>query len=565
MSAQCQTGDDNTEQFLRNGHQDDGALTVTPAEGKTRKTANEYLEIGKAWESAEVYHAALDAYLAAWGREGGNPEVEAAVLREEFLLLTYPRSVEKLAVFAAKRRNLKVWRFIARLCERRGDYDKAVAFLTQAVQNNSRDVASLSMLARSVEKSQGMEAAIPWHQRILELNPNLRASLFCLAQWQYTRGEYLEAIPYFERLLFKERGNRICELYWLLANVHYYGFHGLEARLATVRQWQDLKPEEQPLLQELLLLAGKQSLDEEKLAQAEQYLVAAQGIASSPEVTRLLASLAKREEKLGPEVKAIEAAPAQVGNTATVQPKPLDPMQWQIGAGEVSYRQFVQEKQQEHTPRRSRLVGKRTLRAVIGVMLLVGGIVGAQRSQEWAQFPIPQEQGVAEVGEERKDVTPAEQSVSSSAEAEAAPAMPPPEQEQSLGVVMTVPELGLRVSGAGAREPQRSVAGLRQEVEDSLFAMRDAYEQARMADSSLLGSVRLTLIIEPNGRSSRVRVRSAKGLDKEFQETIRTLASQWRFSPAARAVRVECLLLFLPPDLDAPSVAIWESKTIADR
>jgi hypothetical protein len=84
-----------------------------------------------------------------------------------------------------------------------------------------------------------------------------------------------------------------------------------------------------------------------------------------------------------------------------------------------------------------------------------------------------------------------------------------------------------------------------------------------MQDPSALGSVVLTITIESTGQPSRVRVRSAKGLDKAFQEAIRVLAGEWRFSSAAKAVQVECALLFLPSDLDAASVTIWESKTIA--
>src|SRR5262249_51826061 len=149
----------------------------------------------------------------------------------------------------------------ARVRETKGDYHTAIALLTEALNTNPKDVACLSIRAHIAERQQqGGEAAM-WHRRILEVNPSLSTSNLFLAQQHYAQGAYREALSYFERLLRKERNNRIYKLYWLLATVHTSGVLGLEEQLSEAGQWRDLIGEEQRLVQDLLLTASQDVLD----------------------------------------------------------------------------------------------------------------------------------------------------------------------------------------------------------------------------------------------------------------------------------------------------------------
>jgi tetratricopeptide (TPR) repeat protein len=219
--------------------------------------------LGKALESQGNYDEALEAYLVAWQQDPEHTEAEAALLREDFLLKTHLRSVEKLPAVLAQQPDGQLWRLLARACETKGNDSKAIAFLTEVLRAQPDDVASMAILARLFEKHGEMEQAEQWHRRILLVNPILRVSNLFLAQRYYVQGKYEEAIPYFERLLFLERmsgeqdGTRVFELYWLLAQVKSKGISGFEQRIAEVRRWKDLTTEERPLVQDLLVFARR--------------------------------------------------------------------------------------------------------------------------------------------------------------------------------------------------------------------------------------------------------------------------------------------------------------------
>jgi tetratricopeptide (TPR) repeat protein len=248
------------------------------------------LLLGKAWEAEGEYDKALEIYLEALQRGVASAEVEAVLFRQEFLLNTYPRSVAELAFVAVRKKDGLLWRLLARACETNADYEQALSFLTEALQEDPKDVATLSMLARIAEKQKKMDEAVMWHRRILEINPDLPVSNRFLAQWHYAQGEYAAALPYFARLRFKERNNRLYQLSWLLAHVHVSGVDGLEEQLEGIRTWQNLTTEEQALAQELFLVASERSLEEGR-ARAEQYILQALHLAPSSNGSSLLAAV----------------------------------------------------------------------------------------------------------------------------------------------------------------------------------------------------------------------------------------------------------------------------------
>jgi tetratricopeptide (TPR) repeat protein len=239
----------------------------------------------------------VNAYLTPIGKGAWDPEVEATFGRDDFLRRLYPYLVAALLGMRARPETSVLWRRLARLCEARGEDENARSLLTQALQVNSEDVASLSILARICERQQKLEEAAEWHRRILRVHPGLRVSLLFLAQRHYRLGEYAQAIPYFEQLLSQERGNRLGELYWLLSQLRSRGLSGLEDRISEVMRWQELQAEERPLAQELFVAAGGEHLQQKRFARAEQYFSHAHHLLPSADIARLLAVVEKRRNR----------------------------------------------------------------------------------------------------------------------------------------------------------------------------------------------------------------------------------------------------------------------------
>ncbi len=549
-------------------------------EGAAREAlqrADAGLRAGKAREAAADYEAALDTYLTAWARAEEDPQAAAALLREEVLLKTYPRSVEQLAPLVARRQDASAWRLLARVCEAKGDYDRALALLTDAIRAYPRDVASLSILARVSEKRDGAAAAVTWHQRVLEVNPKVRASRFFLARWYYARGQYGEALPHLERLFLTERHNRVCELYWLLANVHCYGVQGLEKRLAAVRHWQDLKADEVPLVHELFTLVGKQRLEEGELGLAERSLLHAYRLVPSQEGEKLLAEVGERKNDLAQRPHESDPLLGERRQAAT-----------DLDAFILSWATMLREED-----RRKRLTLMKRIGLVAGVLLLGAGVIWASRqfqptwqslasreqipffgrgeraaaSEKGMTFPPPSvaESGAyGEAAREQSLTSPPpvhERPVRPEAEEETPQAPQPYGEEPDRGKVVAAVELGMHVSGRGAKNPQRSPAAIQQAVEAYLPELQGAYAHARATDPLLLGSLVLDFTVEASGQVARVRLQSAKLDDRALREAVLAQVRTWRFPQASGAVRVSFPLLFVPPEVDAASVVTWEKYT----
>jgi hypothetical protein len=133
------------------------------------------------------------------------------------------------------------------------------------------------------------------------------------------------------------------------------------------------------------------------------------------------------------------------------------------------------------------------------------------------------------------------------------------------GRVTTAAALELRVSGAGRADPTRSRAAIQVGVEHHLSDLGAVYNMERVANPALMGSLVLDLTIEPDGRTSRVRLHSTKLLSQGLQKRVLALARTWSFPPAAGRVRVSYPLLFLPPETDAASILSWERGTARVR
>lgn len=512
--------------------------------------------------------AALHEYVLAWGRADGDPRALTALLREEVLLKTYPRSVRQLAPLVADKQEPSALRLLARVCEAKKDYDRAIDLLTAAIRTAPDDVAALTILARVRAKRDGEAAAVPWHERILEVNPQVRASLFFLARWYYAQGQYETALPYWERLFLRERHNRVCELYWLLTTIHCYGVHGLEKRLAAVQFWQDLTAEERSLLHQLFLLVAKHRLQAGELDLAEQALRFALRLMPAREGERLLAEVKQRKKEVGRQAHPPDTVRGRG------QPAAAD-----LDTFIASWALTLYEED-----RRKRFAVAKRL-GVIALILLVGvgGLWSYRQFQPawlsvafWKFLPFLRQEertgaaeqaatlpsALAEIseGETRK------RSLGPEHRKDAIVQVSPPYREEApKEKVVAAIEVGMQMSGSGVRDPQRSPAVIQQTVAAALPVLQELYAQARVTDPWLLGSVVLDFTIEASGQVTRARVRTAKLDHRGLWDGVLTHVRTWRFPPASGAVRVSFPLFFVPAEIDVTSVALWEKYTALSK
>jgi hypothetical protein len=128
---------------------------------------------------------------------------------------------------------------------------------------------------------------------------------------------------------------------------------------------------------------------------------------------------------------------------------------------------------------------------------------------------------------------------------------PPPAPAQPAGQVVTAEELGLQVAGAGARDPGRSPATIREQVEPHLSELKAAYDQSLQADPSLKGSVTLHMTVTADGKVTYVKAEPRGIADTAFVETVQAQARAWQFPAISAGIAsVHYPLLFYPEGTD---------------
>ena len=257
----------------------------------TRRVRNTRGTIAKRLDRREEHDRTPEAYLEAIQKNGWAPELEADLLRSPSFFHSQPRLMEILLKEAGQRRDAKLWRVLAELCERSNDNQTAATYATEALHIQPDDVTAMGVLARLCAKRQAEADAANWHRQILVIDPTQFISHRFLSQLHYHRGEYEAALPHLAQLIEAEPKVRTNKLYWLLAKVKSVGIPGLAQPLTDVRRWRTFTPEETQLAHELFLLVAKQCVLAKQHERAKQYLTRAMQLAPTPEGESLLAEV----------------------------------------------------------------------------------------------------------------------------------------------------------------------------------------------------------------------------------------------------------------------------------
>lgn len=130
----------------------------------------------------------------------------------------------------------------------------------------------------------------------------------------------------------------------------------------------------------------------------------------------------------------------------------------------------------------------------------------------------------------------------------------------SRGVVLANRELGMTVSGQGSGAPARSVEVLERQVVTLLPDVREVYERERAQDPGLMGSLDVTMTIEPNGEVSDLRFPVKRVSNERLTAAVFEALRAWTFPPDNLPVQLRFTMLFVPPGIDEASILLWEKR-----
>lgn len=126
--------------------------------------------------------------------------------------------------------------------------------------------------------------------------------------------------------------------------------------------------------------------------------------------------------------------------------------------------------------------------------------------------------------------------------------------------VLASKELGMMVTGKGAGEPGRSLEMLEQQVLSFLPQLQDIYDQEREQDPGLMGSLDVSLTIEPEGGVSDLRFPQRRVSNERLTTAVFERMRAWSFPPAEETAQLRFRLLFVPPGVDQASILTWEKQ-----
>ncbi|MBI3246880.1 MAG: hypothetical protein HYZ50_10270 [Deltaproteobacteria bacterium] len=135
-----------------------------------------------------------------------------------------------------------------------------------------------------------------------------------------------------------------------------------------------------------------------------------------------------------------------------------------------------------------------------------------------------------------------------------------PAAPTTRGVVMANRELRLSASGPGVGHIDRSLDVLERQIIALLPGLRDAYDTERTHEPALMGSLDVSLTIEPNGAVSDVRFPVKRVSDERLTAAAFKQMRMWTFLAADLPVFLHFTVLFVPPGVDEASILLWEKR-----
>lgn len=128
------------------------------------------------------------------------------------------------------------------------------------------------------------------------------------------------------------------------------------------------------------------------------------------------------------------------------------------------------------------------------------------------------------------------------------------------GVVMANRDLRMSASGPGVGHLDRSLDVLERQIIALLPGLRDTYDNERTHEPTLMGSLEVSVTIEPSGAVSEVRFPVKRVSNEWLTSAAFNQIRTWIFPPAELPVLLRFSVLFIPPGVDEASILLWENR-----
>ena len=138
------------------------------------------------------------------------------------------------------------------------------------------------------------------------------------------------------------------------------------------------------------------------------------------------------------------------------------------------------------------------------------------------------------------------------------PRHPKANEGKGVAYVFAGQDLGMTLMGSGT--DGRSVAELEQHIATLLPQLQELYVHELAQDVSLMGSIEVKLVIEPNGAVSDLRFPEIRMPGQRLKAVLFDHMRGWVFPPAAEQAQLRYRLLFVPPGIDAQTILAWETS-----
>lgn len=144
------------------------------------------------------------------------------------------------------------------------------------------------------------------------------------------------------------------------------------------------------------------------------------------------------------------------------------------------------------------------------------------------------------------------------------PQEPPMRSPHTEGQVLAGRDLGMVVTGRGVENEARSLDVLEHQLLSFLPQLQEVYDRERGEDPDLMGSLEVQITIESNGTVSDLRFPIKRVSGEKLTTAVYDKMRGWVFFPAEAPVDFRYRLFFVPPDVEAASIIMWE-KHLAGR
>ena len=124
--------------------------------------------------------------------------------------------------------------------------------------------------------------------------------------------------------------------------------------------------------------------------------------------------------------------------------------------------------------------------------------------------------------------------------------------------VIIVGDPGLTISGEGTADAARSSTELEQQLRAFLPQLRKIYDRDLARDLHSMGSLDITMTIEPSGNVSELRFPWKRMSSEKLTSAVYDDMRAWQFSPAEHPVDLRYRMILVPAEIDSRSIARWE-------